>query len=88
MVTTPMRAMPHEFSDTDFSVRFFYQGDPMSAEYMTIEEAASFLGVSDITVKRYIREKLIQSEKQSGSVVLLREAVERYKRINEQFSKR
>ena len=60
----------------------------MSSELITIAEAAQFLGVSDLTVKRYIREKLIQSEKHNGKPMLLKEAVERYKKINEQFHQR
>lgn len=60
----------------------------MASEFLSIAEAAKFLGVSDITMKRYIREKLIQSESQSGNTVLAKEALERYKRINEQLSKR
>ena len=60
----------------------------MSAETMTISEAAEYLSVSDITIKRFIRESLIQSEEQNGETVLLRDAVERYKKINEQFSRR
>ena len=60
----------------------------MAAEFMSISEAAAYLGVSDITVKRFIREKLIQSEEHNGEPRLLTEAVERYKRINEQFARR
>lgn len=60
----------------------------MSEEVMTVDAAASFLGVSDITVKRYIREKLIQSKEENGQTVLIKTAVERYKKINDQFGKR
>lgn len=60
----------------------------MASEHMTIEQTATFLNVSEITVKRYIREKLIQFTEQDGQTLLLTEAVERYKKINEQFSRR
>ncbi|WP_196157555.1 helix-turn-helix domain-containing protein [Reinekea sp. G2M2-21] len=60
----------------------------MSSEYMNVAQAAAYLGVSEITVKRFIREKLIPSEIQNGQKMLSVSAVENYKKINEQFSKR
>jgi len=60
----------------------------MTDETMTIAEAASYLSVSEITVKRYIREKLIQSDETDGQIVLSKAAVENYKKINEQFARR
>ena len=60
----------------------------MTSEHMTIDQAAKYLGVSDITVKRYIRENLLQHVDQDGQQLLLTEAVERYKKINEQFTRR
>ncbi len=60
----------------------------MSSEYMNVAQAAAYLGVSEITVKRFIREKLIPSEVQNGQKMLSVSAVENYKKINEQFSKR
>ena len=58
------------------------------SELMTIDEAAKFLGVSEITVKRYIREKLIQTEEQDGEHLPVKDAVDRYKAINERMQKR
>lgn len=59
----------------------------MSNNLMTIDEAAQFLDVSDITVKRFIREKLIPAEDNNGKMMLQRENVERYKKITEQFKR-
>jgi excisionase family DNA binding protein len=60
----------------------------MANEHMTIEQTASYLDVSEITVKRYIRENLIQHVDKDGQQLLVTEAVERYKKINEQFARR
>lgn len=60
----------------------------MSAVHMSIAEAAKVLGVSDITVKRFIRENLILSEKVDGEPMLITEAVEKYKALTDKFSGR
>jgi excisionase family DNA binding protein len=87
-----MRAMPHEFADTDPSVRFFYilklQTGEFMSELMTLDEAAKYLGVSEITVKRFIREKLIQTQAHEGEELPLKEAVNRYKEIHDRMQKR
>lgn len=60
----------------------------MSSELMSVAQAAEFLQVSEITVKRFIRENLIQFEEKDGEPMLIKEAVERYKALTERFSKR
>lgn len=61
----------------------------MSEEkYMTLDQAAEFLDVTDITLKRYIRENLIQHEEVEGETLLLTDAVVRYKTIAERLGKR
>lgn len=60
----------------------------MNNEYMSIAQTAEFLGVSEITVKRFIREKLILSESVDGELVLLTEAVKKYKALADKFSRR
>jgi excisionase family DNA binding protein len=59
----------------------------MASEFLSIENAAVFLNVSDITVKRYLRENLIPSVDQEGETVIDKEALERYKAINDKFKR-
>lgn len=60
----------------------------MASDHMTIKQAATLLNVSEITIKRYIRENLIPSTETDGNVTLLTADVEKYKAINEQFAHR
>ncbi|MFC3700347.1 helix-turn-helix domain-containing protein [Reinekea marina] len=59
----------------------------MQSEFLSIEKAAEFLSVSDITVKRYIRENLIPSVEQNGETMIDKSALERYKAINDKFKR-
>ncbi|MFQ3281822.1 helix-turn-helix domain-containing protein [Reinekea sp.] len=59
----------------------------MPSEFLTIEQAATFLNVSNITLKRYLRENLIPSSKQNGQPLIDKAALERYKAINDQFKR-
>ncbi len=60
----------------------------MNQDFMSIAQTATLLGVSEITVKRFIREKLIHAEDQNGELMLLKEAVNRYKEIHDRMNKR
>lgn len=60
----------------------------MSDNFMRVSEAAQYLGVTDITVKRYIREKLLTAVEHNGQIMLQKEVVERYKTIADRFHKR
>ncbi len=60
----------------------------MASDYLSINQAATLLNVSEITLKRYIRENLIPSSENNGNVVLLASDVEKYKAINEKFVRR
>lgn len=60
----------------------------MDDNYLSVAQAAKILGVSDITLKRYLRENLLPSEKHNGAVRLTKEAVERYKSIQDRLNKR
>lgn len=60
----------------------------MSDDLMRINEAAQYLGVTDITVKRYIREKLLSAVEKNGQILLEKGVVERYKTIADRFHKR
>lgn len=60
----------------------------MSDNFMRVNEAAQYLGVTDITVKRYIREKLLTAVEHNGKIMLQKEVVERYKTIADRFHKR
>lgn len=59
----------------------------MPKEFLSIDQAAVFLNVSDITVKRYVRENLLPSSKQNGQPMIDKSALERYKTINDQFKR-
>lgn len=60
------------------------------AEVATISltEAANILGETEVTVRRYAREKLIPSLTENGDIVFEREKVDQYKKLKEQFGKR
>ena len=74
---------------TLISVSVFFGRYFMSDTLLTIQQTADLLNVSDITVKRYIREKLLQVAQGDGDSALLEKgAVERYKTITERLSKR
>lgn len=60
----------------------------MSDDLMRINEVAQYLGVTDITVKRYIREKLLTAIEKNGQTLLEKGVVERYKLIADRFNKR
>lgn len=60
----------------------------MASEYFSIDEAAQLLEVSEVTLKRYIRENLLPAEEQQGEKVLPVDAVKRYKDIQDRLNRR
>ena len=56
------------------------------AEPLNIQQAAQFLDVSEITLKRYAREKLIPSIKQGKDLVFELTAVEKYKEMADKLN--
>jgi len=53
---------------------------------LSIEQAAQFLDVSEVTLKRYAREKLIPSIQQGKELVFELKAVENYKKIADRLN--
>ncbi|EAR10486.1 helix-turn-helix domain-containing protein [Reinekea blandensis] len=60
----------------------------MSDQHFTIDQAAKLLGVTEVTLKRYIRENLLPTEDVQGMKMLPKDAVQRYKAIQDRLQRR
>lgn len=56
-------------------------------ELISVEEVSELLRVNEATVKRFAREKLIQSIDTEGELMFPRDAVMRYKTIHDKFNR-
>lgn len=60
----------------------------MFDHYFSLNEAAKLLGVTEVTLKRYIRENLLPAKEEQGQQILPKDAVNRYKDIQDRLQRR
>ena len=59
---------------------------PNDTKLLTLAETSEILGKPEATVKRYARESLIKSTKESGELLFLEDAVMKYLEISKRLN--
>lgn len=57
----------------------------MSDKLLTMKEACTMLDVGEVTVKRWVKEHLLQSVEDQGEMKFPESAVKKYKEINDRL---
>ena len=53
---------------------------------LTVAEAAAYMDKTEVTIKRWARESLLQSVKQNGEFMFKEEALKKYMEINSKLN--